>query len=166
MNSLQAAIQRLALLQRQSLDKHELLATLEKLTPLALAPTQVLSQLRLHLNWKSVQWLKSQHMDPSALPCLAVDSQGEWRVLKSFNAQAQWVFEGADGETTQHSLGNYALAKINFSVPFDRSSSPVWRLIKLEVLQHKSTLVDACLNGVMLNVLALGISFYLSLIHI
>ena len=160
MNSLQAAIQRLSLLQRQSLDKHELLATLEKLNPLALSPAKVLSHLKLQLNWKSVHWLKSQHMDPSALPCIAVDAQGEWRVLKSFNAQAQWVFEGADGETTQHSLGNFVLAKINFSVPFDRSSSPVWRLIKLQVLQHKSTLVDACLNGVMLNVLALGISFY------
>jgi ATP-binding cassette subfamily C protein LapB len=36
----------------------------------------------------------------------------------------------------------------------------VWRLIKVEILQHKSTFIDASLNGVMLNFLALGISFY------
>ena len=70
------------------------------------------------------------------------------------------MFDGADGETTHHHIGQFAIAKINFRVPFDRSSSPVWRLIKAEILQHKSTFIDASLNGVMLNFLALGISFY------
>jgi ATP-binding cassette subfamily C protein LapB len=160
MNALLPALQRLAFLQRQSLDKHALLATLESHKPADTTPLQTLRHLKQQLNWTSVQWLNNQHTDPSALPCLAVDHQGEWRVVKSFNAQAQWVFEGADGETTHHSLGQFALAKINFRMPFDRSSSPVWRLIKLEILKHKGTLLDAGLNGVMLNVLALGISFY------
>jgi ATP-binding cassette subfamily C protein LapB len=70
------------------------------------------------------------------------------------------VFEGADGETTHHSLAQFWLVKINFNLPFDRSTSPVWRLIKLEVQKHKSTLIDVCLSGVMLNLIALGISFY------
>ena len=107
-----------------------------------------------------MHWLNSDNIDPSELPCLALDTQGGWRVLRSFNSQAQWVFEGADGETTHHSLAQFWLAKINFNLPFDRSTSPVWRLIKLEVQKHKSTLIDVCLSGVMLNLIALGISFY------
>jgi len=107
-----------------------------------------------------MHWLNSDNIDPSELPCLALDTQGGWRVLRSFNSQAQWVFEGVDGETTHHSLAQFWLAKINFNLPFDRSTSPVWRLIKLEVQKHKSTLIDVCLSGVMLNLIALGISFY------
>ena len=107
-----------------------------------------------------MHWLNSDNIDPSELPCLALDTQGGWRVLRSFNSQAQWVFEGADGETTHHSLAQFWLVKINFNLPFDRSTSPVWRLIKLEVQKHKSTLIDVCLSGVMLNLIALGISFY------
>ena len=107
-----------------------------------------------------MHWLNSDNIDPSELPCLALDTQGKWRVLRSFNSQAQWVFEGVDGETTHHSLAQFWLAKINFNLPFDRSTSPVWRLIKLEVQKHKSTLIDVCLSGVMLNLIALGISFY------
>ena len=107
-----------------------------------------------------MHWLNSDNIDPSELPCLALDTQGGWRVLRSFNSQAQWVFEGVDGETTHHSLAQFWLVKINFNLPFDRSTSPVWRLIKLEVQKHKSTLIDVCLSGVMLNLIALGISFY------
>ncbi len=160
MTSLLPALQRLAQLQRQSLDKHELLAILERISPHDLQPPKLLRQLKLFLNWKSVQWYSSANIDPSLLPCLAIDHQGEWRVLKSFNSQMQWVLEGADGETTHHNLGNFALAKINLSVPFDRTASPVWRLIMLEIQKHRSTFIDASLNGVMLNFVALGISFY------
>lgn len=160
MNSLLAAIQRLAQLQRQSLDKHELVAWFERVEAANSAPAKLLMQLKKQFSWQSLQWLHHAKLDPSQLPCLAVDTLGECRVLKSLNSQGQWVFEGADGETTLHHIDQLAFAKINFRVPFDRSSSPVWRLIKVEILQHKSTFIDASLNGVMLNFLALGISFY------
>lgn len=160
MKSLQPAIQRLAQLQRQSLDKHELVASLERLQKANLSPAKMLLHLKKQFSWQSLQWLHLTHLDPSQTPCLTVDPSGEWRVLKSLNSQGQWVFEGADGETTHLHLEQFALAKINFQVPFDRSISPVWRLIKVEMLQHKSTFIDASLNGVMLNFLALGISFY------
>jgi len=147
-------------MQRQSLDRHALLASFELAAAMALTPSKTLENLKSRLNWKSMHWLNSDNIDPSQLPCLALDTQGKWRVLRSFNSQAQWVFEGADGETSHHSLAQFWLAKINFNLPFDRSTSPVWRLIKLEVQKHKSTLIDVCLSGVMLNLIALGISFY------
>ena len=130
MSSLQAAVQRLAQLQRRSLDRHELAANIELLKATSLTPRKTLESLKSKLNWKSVHWLKNASVDPSHLPCLALDHHGEWRVLQSFNSQAQWVFEGSDGETTHHSLIKFALAKINFNIPFERSTSPVWHLIK------------------------------------
>ena len=160
MSSLLHALQRLAQLQRQSLDKHELTASLKLVGDMALTPTKILKNLKFTMNWKSVHWLGNTKIDPSHLPCLAFDPQGECRVLRSFNSQAQWIFEGSGGETTHHSLAKFTLAKINFNLPFDRSDSPVWRLIKLEIQKHNSTLMDVCLSGVMLNFVALGISFY------
>jgi ATP-binding cassette subfamily C protein LapB len=160
MSSMLPALQRLAQLQRQSLDKHELAAALEVFGTALPAPRSLLQQLQSQLRWQSVQWLETRHINPSHLPCLAIDAQGEWRVLKSFNSQAQWVLDGADGETTQHNLDRFVLAKINFRVPFEPAQSPVWKLIKQEIHKHNSTLVDVVLNGVMLNFVALGISFF------
>jgi len=158
MNSLQAALQRLAQLQRQSLDKHALFACIDKAQTHSAQKT--LQLLKSQMNWKSVQWLNNASIDPSQLPCLAVDHEGTWRVLKSYNSQSQWVLESAKGESTQHHLSSLALVKVDFRIPFERSSSPVWHLIKLEIQKHQSTLIDASLNGVMLNFVALGISFY------
>ncbi|MFM1764502.1 MAG: Toxin translocation ATP-binding protein, partial [Pseudomonadota bacterium] len=57
MNSLQAALQRLAQLQRQSLDKHALIACIDKAqTPSA---QKTLQLLKSQMNWKSVQWLNN-----------------------------------------------------------------------------------------------------------
>ncbi len=50
MTSLLPALQRLAQLQRQSLDKHELLAILERISPHDLQPPKLLLQLKLFLN--------------------------------------------------------------------------------------------------------------------
>ena len=81
MNSMQAALQRLAQLQRQSLDKHALLASIDKAQ--AHSAKKTLQLLKSQLNWKSVQWLNNASIDPSQLPCLAVDHEGTWRVVKS-----------------------------------------------------------------------------------
>ena len=160
MSSALQALQRLAQLQRQSVDKHELAAAFDRADEALTTPRLLLKQLQSQLRWQSINWLDTHQINPSQLPCLAIDLQGEWRVLKSFNSQSQWVLEGADGETTQHSLDRYALAKINFKVPFDAAQSPVWRLIKQEIQKHNSSLIDVVLNGVMLNFVALGISFF------
>jgi ATP-binding cassette subfamily C protein LapB len=68
--------------------------------------------------------------------------------------------ESAAGESSITSLRNFDLVKIDFRMPFDRSASPVWRLIKFEFSQHKRLFLDACISGFMLNILALVISFY------
>lgn len=154
------ALHRLAQLQRQSFDKHALQMCLEDLGANTFNTQQAISRLKSKMHWAALRWLDPVTLDPSLLPCLALSQQGQYLVLKSFNAQGEWVLEGADGESSASSLRAFSLAKIDFRTPFDRSASPVWRLIKSEFGQLQQTLWDACLSGLMLNVLALGISFY------
>lgn len=174
MSSLFPALQRLAQLQRQSLDKHALQMCLSEADANAKNPKHVLAKIKSQMRWSSLRWLASADLDPSLLPCLAinkhssktVDEGGNGdvpfnvHVLKSFNAQSEWVMEGVEGEFSSSSLRSFDLAKIDFRTPFDRSASPIWRLIKLEFAQHQSSLKDAVMSGFMLNLLALAISFY------
>ena len=163
MNSLIPSLLRLAFLQRQSLDKHALQSVLEALetsNPSRMAPQALLKLLKTKLRWTQLQVLSKVTLDPSQLPCLVVRDNGDWRILKSLNSQSQWVLESENTETLHSNLSAYRVFKINFQIPFDRSSSPVWQLIKSEIRQHKSKLIDAGLSGVMLNVVALAISFY------
>ncbi|MEY3135588.1 MAG: Toxin translocation ATP-binding protein, partial [Pseudomonadota bacterium] len=160
MSSLLIPILRLAHLQRQSLDKNALQMCFTDISQNTLSLQQVLSKLKTQMQWTSVRKISSSQLDPSVLPCLAISNQGDCFVLKSFNAQSEWVMDGPEGETSSSSLRAFELVKIDFRTPFDRSASPVWRLIKFEFLQHKRLFLDACIGGLMLNVLALAISFY------
>ena len=160
MSAILNAVLRLAQLQRQSLDKPALQMCCADISAGSLSVQQSLSKLKTQMQWESIRFIKSTNLDPSHLPCLALPQQGGIFVLKSFNAQSEWVMEGADGESSTSSLRSYTLAKIDFRTPFDRSASPVWRLIKFEFYQHKRLFFDACISGFMLNILALVISFY------
>jgi len=160
MDTLLPAVLRLAQLQRQSIDKPALEISLAGIGTTVLRVGQCLTTLKKQMHWTSLQRLQSSDLDPSYLPCLAISKQEQCFVLKSFNAQSEWVMEGADGESSTSSLRSFDLFKLDFRTPFDRSASPVWRLIKFEFYQHKRLLTDACISGLMLNVLALVISFY------
>ena len=160
MNQLRSALLRLAFLQRQNLDKNALQTELESWNAAPLEPKPLLQHLQKTLRWTRMNSVSVLSLDPSQLPCLAFSNTGEWRVLTSFNSQAQWVSESDKTETIHSNLTSFSLFKINFQIPFDRTASPVWHLIKAEIFQHPQKLLDACLSGVLLNVLALAISFY------
>lgn len=160
MNAILTSVQRLAQLQRQSIDKQALQMCLTDIIAGTLNLHKALKKLNDQMQWASVRFISSSDLDPSHLPCLAITKQGECLVLKSFNAQSEWVMESAAGESSITSLQNFDLVKIDFRTPFDRSASPVWRLIKFEFSQHKRLFLDACISGFMLNILALVISFY------
>lgn len=160
MTTILHALLRLAQLQRQSIDKSAMEMCFADNSAVTLSIQKSLSKLKTQMQWDAIRWLNSAHLDPSHLPCLAISKQGECFVVKSFNAQSEWVMEGADGESCTSSLRSFELAKIDFRTPFDRSASPVWRLIKFEFYQHKRLFIDACISGLMLNILALVISFY------
>lgn len=160
MNAILTSVQRLAQLQRQSIDKQALQMCLTDIMAGTLNLHKALKKLNDQMQWASVRFISSSDLDPSHLPCLAITKQGECLVLKSFNAQSEWVMESATGESSITSLQNFDLVKIDFRTPFDRSASPVWRLIKFEFSQHKRLFLDACISGFTLNILALVISFY------
>lgn len=160
MTTILHALLRLAQLQRQSIDQPAMEMCFADNNAVTLSIQKGLSKLKTQMQWDAIRWLNSAHLDPSHLPCLAISKQGECFVVKSFNAQSEWVMEGADGESCTSSLRSFDLAKIDFRTPFDRSASPVWRLIKFEFYQHKRLFIDACISGLMLNILALVISFY------
>ena len=160
MTTILHALLRLAQLQRQSIDKPAMEMCFADNNAVTLSIQKGLSKLKTQMQWDAIRWLNSAHLDPSHLPCLAISKQGECFVVKSFNTQSEWVMEGADGESCTSSLRSFDLAKIDFRTPFDRSASPVWRLIKFEFYQHKRLFIDACISGLMLNILALVISFY------
>jgi ATP-binding cassette, subfamily C, bacterial LapB len=160
MNAILTSVQRLAQLQRQSIDKQALQMCLTDIMAGTLNLHKALKKLNDQMQWASVRFISSSDLDPSHLPCLAITKQDECLVLKSFNAQSEWVMESAAGESSISSLQNFDLVKIDFRTPFDRSASPVWRLIKFEFSQHKRLFLDACISGFMLNILALVISFY------
>ena len=160
MTTILHALLRLAQLQRQSIDKPAMEMCFADNNAVTLSIQKGLSKLKTQMQWDAIRWLNSAHLDPSHLPCLAISKQGECFVVKSFNAQSEWVMEGADSESCTSSLRSFDLAKIDFRTPFDRSASPVWRLIKFEFYQHKRLFIDACISGLMLNILALVISFY------
>ena len=160
MNTSLTAILRLAQLQRQSIDRQALQMCIADIDKGTLDPQQLLSRLKDLMHWTSLKFFESTYLDPSHLPCLAISEKGEWHVLKSFNAQSEWVLENSEAEFSMASLKTFALVKIDFRTPFDRSTSPVWRLIKFEFSQHKRLFLDASISGFMLNILALVISFY------
>lgn len=165
MNHFLPALQRLAQLQRQSLNKQALQTCLDRIQQdqidvNANRPQHILPLLKRQMRWATVRHLDNTQLDPSLLPCLAISSAGKAHVLKSLNSQSEWVMESDEGESSTSSLRSFDVFKIDFRIPFDRSSSPVWRLIKFEFAQHKRSLVDASISGIMLNALALAISFY------
>ncbi|MFY8192712.1 MAG: hypothetical protein ACOVKF_06155, partial [Limnohabitans sp.] len=95
MDTLIPAVLRLAQLQRQSIDKPALEMSLAGINTTVLRVGQCLNTLRKQMQWTSLQRLQSSDLDPSYLPCLAISKQEECFVLKSFNAQSEWVMEGA-----------------------------------------------------------------------
>jgi ABC-type bacteriocin/lantibiotic exporter with double-glycine peptidase domain len=100
------------------------------------------------------------------MPLLAHHDQMGWLVLRGLNAQQEWVVEvlnpdkGGFEEKALHDLQGLRMAKLSLAVPFESSNSPVYQLVKRELLSHKRVLAEAALAGLVLNLIALAVSFY------
>jgi ATP-binding cassette, subfamily C, bacterial LapB len=164
---------RLAQLQHEGVDRLALqeaaqAAQLEiQATPDGNARAQ-LNTVASHLGVRAPRWLDKP--DATTLPALVFAQEGEhrgqWGVLRAQNAQGQWVSEWWDAaaqrwrEQADSTLGPHTLARVKLSPPFTTSTSPVYQLIRHEVLNHKRALADIVIGGLMINVIALGASFY------
>ena len=105
--------------------------------------------------------------DPAKAPLLIFDrDKHQWGVLKALNSKNQWVVEWWDDdsnqwlEVTEESFLHHHFAELNLVKPYESSKSEIFRLIRKEILSHRSIVFDILIGSVLINVLALGISFY------
>ena len=113
-------------------------------------------------------WRKAP--DAARLPALVHGPDdtpgGEWGVLRGQNAQGQWISEWWDDtqrrwqERADTAPPGQAFASFRLTRPYVASRSPVWALIRDEILANRRLLLEAAVGGLMINVVALATSFY------
>ncbi len=160
---------RLAQLQHESVDRLAVHAAAEA----ALAaggddPQAQLIKVAVQLQVPAPRWLRGP--DAARVPALVFALHGErigqWGVLRGQNAQGEWISEWWDGVTNRWqeradvALNDHAFATFKLSRPYVASHSPVYQLIRDEILAHRALLREAVIGGFMINVIALATSFY------
>ena len=166
MKQLYATLMRLAQVQGQALDRLALQAALQPLADSAAKPQAVVASVLHTLQLPKAQWSAGRTVDPSQMPGVLVDAQGQWGLLRGRNGQNHWVTEWFDADQNKWTekalpaLAGFEFAKLRLAKPFEASNSPVFRLIRDEVFQHRGTLGELVLGGVLINVIALATSLY------
>lgn len=158
---------RLAQLQHETVDR---LALQEAAAAAVLAgdPREQLKTVTAHLQVRAARWLGAP--DPAVTPALIYAHHGEqvgqWGVLRGKNAKSQWVSEWWDGERrawrerADEVLTGHVIAAVKLARPYVASASPVYQLIRDEMLSHGKLIREAIVGGLMINVVALAASFY------
>ena len=163
---LQAALLRLAELQREPVDRLALQEAVQHVQSLgdALPPAAQIKALTRHLGLNPAHWLKAA--DPSQVPALVHDPMDGWGVLVGQNAQQQWVVLRWDelqrgwSEALHDDLSTVQIAKLRLSALFALGKSPVFALIRTEIAAQKARLLEAAAGGLVIGVLGLITSFY------
>lgn len=161
---LMMSIMRIAQLQKTPIDR---LALKEVISDLDLSKTykaQIKTVIK-SLFLPKEHWISQP--DPAKTPLLMFDkNKQQWGVLKALNAKNQWVVEWWDEdsnqwlEITENNFSHHHFAELNLIKPYESSKSEIFRLIRKEILSHRSIVFDILIGSVLINVLALGISFY------
>ena len=177
MNHLLPSLARLAQLQHESIDRLALQeAVAAALGEKALgapdaeqAPREQLQTVTQHLQVAAPRWLKGP--DASKMPALvhaqdANQGHGQWGVLRGQNAQGLWISDWWDAanqrwdECADAKLDRHTIATLRLTRPYSATNSPVAQMIRHELFANASVLRETLLGSMMINVLALVISFY------
>jgi ATP-binding cassette subfamily C protein LapB len=160
---------RLAQVQRESVDR----LAVQEAAEAALAgsddsPQAQLKVVARHLQVPAAKWLRGP--DAALVPALLRADHGpqagQWGVLRGRNAKEEWVTEWWDAKTSRWVeradtvLEGHVIATLRLARPFSASASPVFQLIRDEILAHRHLLREAMLGGLMINFVALATSFY------
>lgn len=164
---------RIAQLQNETVDRLALQEAAEaaQSTP-ALQPQGQLKTVTAYLQVPPARWLARP--DAAQVPALLHVANvlpgdgrvGKWGILRGQNAQGQWVSEWWDAEAKQwieqadDMLTDHAIATFKLSKRFVGSQSPLFQLIRDEILSHRQLIQEAVVCGLLVNVVALGISMY------
>ncbi len=169
MNPCLPVLLRLAQLQSEPVDRLALQAVLE---PHEGAPAQAALPREQLARWMSAlqlpkpRWIAAASMDPSVGPCLIHQKEGGWGLLRGRTAQNAWLVEHFDAstqrwtETALDDLQGALVAKLRLARPYEVASSAVYRLIWRELFARKRIWVEAAVAGLMINLIALAVSFY------
>lgn len=164
-----ASLMRLAQVQGQAVDKFALEASVNAhaQTHAEGAPPQpVIAEILKSLHMPAAKWKRGSDIDPGWMPALLFEAKSGWAVVRGQNAQGAWLVERWSAEEQKwieqerHTLSEAWLGKLHLVKPFDSSSSEVFKLIKETVLQHRKTMLEIALGGIMINVIALATSLY------
>jgi ATP-binding cassette subfamily C protein LapB len=130
-------------------------------------PNDSKKQLKIiaeHLHLPRPHWL--EEADMSAMPLLMLASDGQWHILRGKNYKNQWVSERLDAEThnwiedAHNEITDFTFVTIKLNKPYVVSTSQVFSLIRKEVFSDQKFLVEVLLGGLLVNIVALVISFY------
>ena len=160
---------RIAQLQHESVDRLALQEAAQAAVTHCPGDSQgQLNTVVTHLQIPVVHWFKEADVArvPALVYALHGERVGQWGVLRGQNAQGQWVSEWWDTtenrwqERAEDTLSDHVFALIKLARPYIASKSPVYQLIRDEILAHRKLLLEAALGGLMINVVALATSFY------
>jgi ATP-binding cassette, subfamily C, bacterial LapB len=167
--TLLSCLSRLAQVQREAVDRLALqeAAYAAQNDPQA-NPRSQLQIVVARLQLAPARWLPGP--DAAQLPALVHASHGErvgqWGVLRGRNARGEWVSEWWDArgsrwvEQSDEVWEWAAIATLRLSRPYSASNSPVYQLIRDEIVARAATLREVVLGGLMINFVALATSFY------
>ena len=168
-SNLLPCLARLAQLQQESVDRLAVQESAE--AALAGADSSARGQLAVvaeHLRVRAARWLDGPNpaLVPALIHALHGDKVGQWGVLRGQNAQGQWVSEWWDAQSSRWSeradvaLADHEIATFRLSRPYTVSASPVYQLIREEIMSHGKLLRETVIGGLMINVIAMVVSFY------
>lgn len=157
------ALARLASLQREALDRLALQEAVAASAP-GDEPQQRLAGVARHLQLPAARWRNGP--DASDLPALIAAPDGSWGILRSRNADGQWVSDWFDLcaqrwlEQRHEALPDHGIATLRLAQPYRATNSPVLSLIMDELKAHKGKLIEGAAGGVLLAFLGILVSFY------
>jgi ATP-binding cassette subfamily C protein LapB len=104
--------------------------------------------------------------DPAKVPMLVFHSGLGWGIIRGLNAKQEWIAEWFDAEKKQFReevIDNPSMlvyAKLKLAQPFELGKSPIAQLILKEIFSHRAHLFEIIFGTLLINIIALGVSFY------
>jgi ATP-binding cassette subfamily C protein LapB len=163
-SSLYRTLVRLGELQRENFDRLALQEAVAAAQAFGDQPPKQLKVIADHLGLAKPTWIKQP--DGSHLPMLAFQNSGEHSLVLGRNGQGLWILGSWSTERQQwleenrEDLDGYSLATLRLATPFSIAASPVFSIIRAEILSHQTLLLEASLGGMLIGVLGIVVSFY------
>lgn len=159
-----AALQRLAELQREAVDRLALQEAAEAAHAQGGDARRQLATLVDHLGLAAARWLDLP--DAACVPALIHLPYQGWVVLVGRDAQGRWICQRWEAlesrwlESAHEELPGAAIACLRLLPPFRPSNSPVLALVLAQLRAQRHLLRDAALGSLLIGLIGLVTSFY------